>query len=124
MTTTPARTLTITLNPDWRAGLRATARQATAAGYRGEILNFESPAAFFGRLTERRWLLIVALKGQGTLALRELARRVGRDVKRVHEDVQVLTELGLVERDDAGGVICPFEDVHIDMHLRGLPMAA
>ena len=30
--------------------------------------------------------------------MRELARRAGRDVKRVHEDVQVLTELGLVER--------------------------
>jgi predicted transcriptional regulator len=118
------RTLTITLSPDWRDGLRASARRAAAQGYQGEVLNFESPAAFFGRLTERRWLLVVALKGQGTLALRELARRVGRDVKRVHEDVQVLTELGLVERDEAGGVTCPFEDVHIDMHLRSLPLAA
>ena len=44
----------------------------------------------------------------------ELARRVGRDVKRMHEDVQVLTELGLVERDEAGGVLCPYADVHID----------
>ena len=124
MTTTPPRTLTITLNPDWRTGLRASARKAIAAGYQGEVLNFESPAAFFGRLTERRWLLVVALKGQGTLAVRELARRVERDVKRVHEDVQVLADLGLVERDENGGVICPFEDVHIDMHLRDLPMAA
>jgi hypothetical protein len=33
------------------------------------------------------------------------------------EDVQVLTELGLVERDDTGGVVCPFADVHIDMHV-------
>ena len=50
------------------------------AGYQGETLNFETPGAFFGRLTERRWALVTALLGQGTLAVRELARRVGRDV--------------------------------------------
>ncbi|RZS53093.1 hypothetical protein [Sphaerotilus mobilis] len=124
MKNTTPRTLTITLNPDWRASLRASARKAAAAGYQGEVLNFESPAAFFGRLTERRWLLVVALKGQGTVSVRELARRVGRDVKRVHEDVQTLTELGLVERDENGGVACPFEDVHIDMHLQSQTLAA
>ena len=51
------------------------------------------------------------------MAVRKLARRSGRDVKRVHEDVHILTSLGLVERDDAGGVLCPFADVHIDMHV-------
>ena len=50
--------------------------------------------------------------------MRELARRAGRDVKRVHEDVQVLTQLGLVERDDAGGILCPYTNVHIDMHVQ------
>lgn len=58
------------------------------------------------------------LRGQGAISLRELARRVERDVKRVHEDVQELLELGLVERGDGGGVICPFGTVHIDMELR------
>lgn len=51
------------------------------------------------------------------MAVRELARRAGRDVRRVHEEVQVLTELGLVERDDADGVLCPYADVHVDMHV-------
>jgi hypothetical protein len=32
--------------------------------------------------------------------------------------VQVLTGLGLLERDAAGGVVCPFADLHIDLHLR------
>ncbi|MBE0547200.1 MAG: hypothetical protein IH627_05950, partial [Rubrivivax sp.] len=102
------RTLTITLQPDWRAALRAAGRRAQAASYQGEVLNFESPGAFFGRLTERRWALVHALQGQGELAVRELARRVGRDVKRVHEDVQALADLGLVERSAVGGVVCPF----------------
>ena len=116
---TQQRTLTITLRPDWRAALRAAGATAGRAnGYQGEVLNFESPGVLFSRLTERRWGLVHALQGQGPMAVRELARRVGRDVKRVHEDVQVLTELGLVERDAAGGVICPFAEVHIDLHLR------
>lgn len=115
---TTGRTLTITLQPDWRAALRQAGKKAQATSYQGETLNFETPGAFFGRLTERRWALVTAMLGQGTLAVRELARRVGRDVKRVHEDVQVLTELGLVERGEAGGVLCPYADVHIDMHVQ------
>ena len=123
MTTEPRR-LTITLQPDWRAALRTAGRKSASTSYQGETLNFESPAVFFGRLTERRWTLVTLLQGQGTLALRELARRAGRDVKRVHEDVQILTELGLVERDAAAGVNCPFADVHIDMHVQERRLAA
>ena len=121
---TTGRTLTITLQPDWRAALRQAGKKAEATSYQGETLNFEPPGAFFGRLTERRWALVTALLGQGTLAVRELARRVGRDVKRVHEDVQVLADLGLVERDEAGGVLCPYADVHIDMHVQRERVAA
>jgi predicted transcriptional regulator len=112
------RTLTITLQPDWKTALRQAAQRASASSYQGEVLNFESPAAFFGRLTERRWAIVRALQGQGELALRELARRMERDVKRVHEDVTALVELGLLERTESGGVLCPFRSVHIDMELR------
>lgn len=74
-------------------------RRARKRGYQGEVLNFESAGAFFGQLTERRWALLHALQGQGELAVRELARRVGRDMKRVHDDVQMPDSLaGLVER--------------------------
>lgn len=115
---TQSRTLTITLESDWKSALRAAGKRARARSYQGEVLNFESAAAFFGRLTERRWAIVQALQGQGELAVRELARRVQRDVKRVHEDVQVLTELGLLERSETGGVECPFAEVHIDMQMR------
>ena len=37
------------------------------------------------------------------LSVRELARTVGRDVKRVHEDVVILAGLGLLERTESGG---------------------
>ena len=101
---TTRRTLTITMTPDWRTALRRVAKSAQADSYQGETLNFESPGAFFGRLTERRWALVTALQGQGAMAERELARRAGRD--------------------DAGGVLCRFADVHIDMHVRHDNVAA
>ena len=118
------RTLTITLQADWRVALRSAGRRARAQSYQGEVLNFESPGQVFSRLSEKRWDILRTLQGQGVLAVREPARRVSRDVKRVHEDVQTLAELGLVERGDAGGVLCPFVEVHIDMRLFAAPPAA
>ena len=113
-----SRTLRVTLNPDWRSALRAAGSAAQQETYQGETLNFETPADLFSRLTERRWALVQALMGAGEISVRELSRRVSRDVKRVHEDVTRLTELGLLERTSSGGVMCPFTDIHVDLRLR------
>lgn len=112
------RTLTITLQPDWKGALRALGQVAKADTYQGEVLNFESPGQFFGQLTERRWEIVHAAQGRGELSVRELARTVGRDVKRVHEDVVILAGLGLLERTGNSGVVCPYASMHIDMHLK------
>ena len=112
------RTLTITVQPDWKAALRAAGKAAQAETYQGETLNFESPDVFLGRLTALRWSLVRQIMSAGEVSIRELARRVGRDVRRVHDDVLVLAELGLIERTTSGGVRCPFTDIHLDMHLR------
>jgi predicted transcriptional regulator len=117
------RTLTIRLDADWQRALRRAGVKAKARRYQGEVLNFESPATFFGQLTERRWELVRALQGREPATIRELGRHVGRDVKRVHEDVRVLIDLGLLERVE-GGVTCPFVTVHIDMELRAARIAA
>ena len=58
------RALTITLDADWRSALRAAGRLAAAHTYQGEFLNFESPADFFGGLTEKRWALVRTLQGR------------------------------------------------------------
>ncbi len=112
------RHLTITLQPDWKGALRAAAVAAKADAYHGEVLNFETPGQFFGQLTQRRWDIVRAAQGKGPISVRELARFVGRDVKRVHEDVVTLAELGLLERTDSGGVVCPYASMHIDMYLK------
>ena len=45
------RSLTITLQPDWKAAIRAVGVAAKADTYQGEVLNFETPAQFFGQLS-------------------------------------------------------------------------
>lgn len=55
--------------------------------------------------------------GGGTVGVRELARRLGRDVKRVHEEAGELLALGLIERTEAGALCCPFSNIHVEMHM-------
>ena len=112
------RYLTISLLPDWQSGLRKVAFALKSNEYQGEVLNFESPGHFFGQLTEKRWNIVRFAQGKGELSVRELARGVQRDVKRVHEDIGVLSQLGLLERTEASGLICPFAEMHIDMCLK------
>ena len=112
------RYLTITLQSDWKAALRGTAKAARADTYQGEVLNFENPGHFFGQLSEKRWDIVRAAQGKGELSVRELARVVGRDVKRVHEDVVILSKLGMLERTESGGALCPYSSMHIDMYLK------
>ena len=49
------RTLTITLQSDWKGALRAMVSYAKAKTYQGEVLNFETPGQFFGQLSAKRW---------------------------------------------------------------------
>ena len=111
------RRLTITMQSGWQGALRVAGKSAEANTCRGEILNFENPGQFFGQLTEKRWAVVRACQGKGALSVRELARGLGRDVKRVHDDVVILAVLGLVERTESGGVFCPFTSMHLDMCL-------
>ncbi|MGB6009619.1 hypothetical protein [Castellaniella sp.] len=115
------RTLTITNNADWEVALRTAGTRAAAGlkaeSYQGETLNFESPAAFFAHINERRWHMLREMLGHGTVGVRELARRVGRDVKGVHTDAAMLVQLGLLKRDGKGALSCPYDSIHIDMHL-------
>lgn len=64
------------------------------------------------------------MMGSGTVGVRELARRLGRDVKRVHEDAQILVKLGLLEKDQSGALLCPYNDIHVDMHVTPLQSVA
>lgn len=122
MTEAKKRKLIITLSADWRAGLKAAGKAAgkgiERGRYQGEVLNFETPAILFGRLTEKRWELLRLLQTIGPVGVRGLAHQAGRGVRRVHDDAQALIELGLVEKMDDRKLMCPYVDIHVDMHVR------
>jgi predicted transcriptional regulator len=58
------------------------------------------------------------MTGQGPLTIREIARRVDRDVKAVHGDVHALLEAGVIDRTDEGLVVFPYDAVHVDFMLK------
>lgn len=100
---------------DIRAGFLAAWQ---AGSYVGEHFDFESPAALFRVLTPKRWELIECLQQDGPLGVRALARALGRDVKRVHEDATALIAVGLVEKTPEGKLVVPFAEIRADFMLR------
>lgn len=95
-------------------------KQRMAAAFRGEAqgahLSFASAELLWKVLTAKRWEILRAMTGEGEMAIRELARRVGRDVKAVHGDVQALLAAGILDRADRG-VIFPYDAIHVDFTL-------
>jgi predicted transcriptional regulator len=60
--------------------------------------------------------LLKVMVGQGSLSMREVARRAGRDVKAVHGDLTLLLEAGVIDRTE-GGVVFPYDRIHVDYVL-------
>ncbi|WP_207462714.1 helix-turn-helix domain-containing protein [Azospirillum sp. SYSU D00513] len=99
-----------------RAGAELVAAwKATEAGESVEAtdrLLFESWEALCAVLTPKRYELLRHLHRAPVRSIRALARELGRDVKRVHEDVTALEELGLIERDQATGQLSmPLDEI-------------
>lgn len=73
------RKLTITTTSDWKAALRAAGVIASKglqdSKYQGEVLNFETPGAFFSRLTANRWAMVAELQGAGEVGWRSTRTR-------------------------------------------------
>lgn len=94
-------------------------RLATAFDHEahGARISFASAELLWKVLTAKRWEILNAMAGQGELSIREVARRVERDVKAVHGDVTALINAGIVERT-VGGVMFPYDAVHVDFVLK------
>jgi predicted transcriptional regulator len=65
-------------------------------------LSFESWEGLTKVLTGKRLELLRHLHRSPAPSIAALARSLGRDYKRVHEDVEVLVAAGLIDRSDAG----------------------
>lgn len=81
-------------------------------------ISFGSPELLWKVLTAKRWELLKALCGVGSVSIREAARRVERDVKSVHGDVIVLIKAGLLNRTKSGGIEFPYEAIKVEFLLQ------
>jgi len=86
-------------------------------GEKAARISFATPELLWKVLTAKRWQLLKAMCGAGPLSIREVARRVGRDVKAVHTDVTALLNAGVLDRDEEGRVIFPFDSVKVEFLL-------
>jgi predicted transcriptional regulator len=86
----------------------------------GDTLQFESPAALFRVLSPKRWELVERLQSLGPTSVRGLARALERDVKRVHDDVRTLMQVGLIARTEEGAFHVPYDVIHADFDLRAV----
>jgi len=81
-------------------------------------ISFATPELLWKVLTAKRWEVLRAMAGQGPLSIREVARRVERDVKAVHSDVHALISAGLLDRTETGRVAFPFDAIRVEFTLR------
>lgn len=96
-------------------------KERLAAAFRdepqGQRISFASVDLLWKVISPKRWDIIRAMAGQGPLAIREVARRLGRDVKGVHGDMLALINAGVLDRAE-NGVVFPYDAVHVDFMLK------
>ncbi|HEX7760795.1 MAG TPA: transcriptional regulator [Caulobacteraceae bacterium] len=107
---------TVTLSVASREDVTRRALGAFEGQEQGAHISFASAELLWKTLTRKRWELLRAMTGQGAMSIREAARRVGRDVKAVHGDVQALINAGVLDRTEEG-VEFPYDAVHVDFML-------
>jgi predicted transcriptional regulator len=84
----------------------------------GAQIGFLTLEDLWKTLTLKRWEILRAMTGAGPLAIREIARRVARDVKAVHGDVHLLVNAGLLDKTSDGKIVFPYDEVHVDFVLK------
>jgi predicted transcriptional regulator len=79
-------------------------------------VTFPDLPAMLNALSPRRLELLRDVHREPAPSVKALAVRLGRDYKRVHEDVETLTASGLLQRDD-GRVSAPYDAITAEMRL-------
>ncbi|MFP4246216.1 MAG: transcriptional regulator [Halochromatium sp.] len=79
---------------------------------------FRTQEDLLDTLTSNRFAILKALTGAGPIGVRELSRRVGRDVSAVHADAQRLSGIGLIDKTDGGKLHFPYDALDIRLGWR------
>jgi predicted transcriptional regulator len=99
-------------------GLAGAVQAMETGRVRGPRYSFSSARALMRTLGGKRFDLIQAMAGAGAITIREAARRVERDVKAVHGDVQTLLACGVLDKTEDGKIEFPYDAVHVDFLLK------
>jgi predicted transcriptional regulator len=108
---------TVTLGISSVEDTKARMRRAFQGKEQGAFISFASAEVLWKVITPKRWEVLRAMTGAGPIAIRELARRVERDVKSVHGDVQALLKAGVLDRAEDGRIVFPYSEIHVDFVL-------
>ena len=81
-------------------------------------VTFASWEALASVMTKKRYELLRYVRRHPVRSVAALARNIGRDYKRVHEDVEALTEIGLIERGvGLRGLRAPFDQIQTTISI-------
>ncbi|PSQ20495.1 transcriptional regulator [Halobacteriales archaeon QS_9_67_17] len=84
------------------------------------VINFESPSDLRALLTDRRVELLRSIMTERPDSIRQLAERLDRDVKSVHDDLQVLAEYDVVHFEQAGRAkrpFVPYDSIEVSLEI-------
>jgi predicted transcriptional regulator len=95
-----------------------TWRRAEAGEEVTPRLAFGSLRELFSALTDKRLELMRYVASHEGLNTRKLAQELERDYKNVHTDVAALVDLGLLAKDERGGLSAPFDEIVIHAGIR------
>ncbi|MGH7815444.1 MAG: hypothetical protein ACREQI_15760 [Candidatus Binataceae bacterium] len=84
-------------------------------------LSFESLEGLVQLLTPKRWELLQHVHRHPARSIRSLSLELKRDYRRVHDDVETLAGVGLLERDGRGA--CPRRG-SAPITMRSIPRSA
>lgn len=83
-------------------------------------LGFTRMAQMSEVFTPKRWELVEALKATGAQSIYALAKRLNRHYRNVHQDVTTLAEWLVIEKDEAGKVFVPWDEIDVQFPLQRL----
>ncbi|EFL91133.1 hypothetical protein REG_1951 [Candidatus Regiella insecticola LSR1] len=79
----------------------------------GEFISFPSFDLLWKIISPKRLAILRAMVGGGEMSIRSAARRVARDIKAVHADVQALLAAGIIEKNGEK-ILFPYDQIHVD----------
>lgn len=84
------------------------------------VINFQKPSDLRALLTDRRVEILRSLMTERPDSIRQLAERLDRDVKTVHDDLQILAEYDIVHFEQAGRAkrpFVPYDSIEVSLEI-------